>query len=123
MRDRGLDGAEPAAVGEAVRRHVDDPHDARAVERQPGEARARGAERLHEVGRLQRVASPLALEGFPQCSNAPAHAEAVALDDLDCGKAQRLSGERQPAPDVLAIISGRGENADGADVDRALHQF
>ncbi len=95
---------EAAAVGEAVGRDVDDPHDARAIEREAGKARARGADRLDELGGGERVAPPVALEGVAKGGDAALRAGAIALDDLDGRVAQRLPGERQSAPCLLALV-------------------
>ncbi len=48
MRDRLLLGVEEAAVGERIRRDVDDAHQHRPIEREPGEGRARRRHALEQ---------------------------------------------------------------------------
>ena len=77
-------------------------------ERQPREARARRGDGLHQLGRLQGVAAPVALEGVADGSEAARYARALALADLDGGETQRLARERQAAPGLLAVIAPAG---------------
>ncbi len=121
VRDGGLRRRVQAAVGEAVGRNVDDAHDARTVERQTGKARARRGDCLEVLRGGEGAAAPVALDGIAERDDAAPDASAIALGDLDRGKAQRLTGERQAAPGVFFSLGGRRKEADGPHVDGALH--
>ena len=74
VRDGRLRRRVQPAIGEAVRRDVDDAHDARPVERQAGEARARALMASRSCRGMHRPAAPVALEEVAERDDAAADA-------------------------------------------------
>ena len=71
VRNGSRRGRVPAAVRKAVRRHVDDPHDARPIERQTRKARAAGRQLLQDIGGRQRLTAPVPAECVAKNDGAP----------------------------------------------------
>ena len=113
VRDRGVRGAVAAAVGEAVGRHVDDPHDARPIERKTGDGGTRLGEALHQG--LQAAIGG-AVQKLDRAHNAASDAPAIAFDDLGPGKAQIVPPRHGNGMLPLPFAGGRCDAADGANI-------
>ena len=107
--DRILGRAQHSTVGEAIRGNIDDAHNARAIERQTGKARAWCADRFEEIRGSKCISAPIALERISKRYDTPGGGLSLALDNFHRCKAQRLARERQPAPCLFALLQRRGE--------------
>ena len=125
MVDGGLRGAEPAAVGKAVGRDVDDAHHVRLAHRQAAQVRSRHHQRIEEVGDGDGVAAPLRLVQFADAGGAQGYAAARhPLDDLEAGEVEMLvAGQRQAAAHLIdAVAVGHAGETDRPEVEGTGHR-
>ena len=118
MGDGAIGGGVLPAVGEAIGRHVEDAHDPRPRQVEPGEAGAWGGQPVDDQGQLIGV-GPIALEQFSNRHGPPADARgADALGDFDRGEHAPGVGQRQRWHVLCGLVGGRdkfgGQHRDGS---------
>ena len=113
MGDRLLFAVVEAAVGEAVRRDVDDAHQHRAVERDPGEGRPLRGDPLEQGGESGVASVRQSVRG----EDLPFFAAGRSLDQLSRDEGDRTAGQRQRHPFGDSRIGGGAiEQADRPEI-------